>query len=280
MKKTLLSFAALTAMLCVPQVISAEESEAAVEPLVATYDFTKLTVTTQPDNLNGSAAAGQAFYAWEKADKTDSKRQDYKGYTWKEGLELPEACHVWRRSDRINGNVIPEGLKCPNDREMVIDGLQEGSVVKIFYDASGTVTTNAETGEASEPKQIIWAAAMVSVTEGEGEAAVTKVTPAVEATVGETVAVTGETAIPSGEAIKITKFNKDDNHVGGYFPFKVSKNMIVSKIEITYEAISSVISSFATPKSQNNAYYDLQGRRVAQPTKGLYIINGKKVVIK
>ena len=27
-------------------------------------------------------------------------------------------------------------------------------------------------------------------------------------------------------------------------------------------------------------YYDLQGRKVAQPTKGLYIVNGKKVVIK
>ena len=26
-------------------------------------------------------------------------------------------------------------------------------------------------------------------------------------------------------------------------------------------------------------YYDLQGRRVAQPTKGLYIVNGKKVII-
>lgn len=29
-----------------------------------------------------------------------------------------------------------------------------------------------------------------------------------------------------------------------------------------------------------NGYYDLQGRRVAQPTKGLYIVNGKKVVVK
>ena len=29
-----------------------------------------------------------------------------------------------------------------------------------------------------------------------------------------------------------------------------------------------------------NGYYDLQGRRVAQPTKGLYIVNGKKFVIK
>lgn len=29
-----------------------------------------------------------------------------------------------------------------------------------------------------------------------------------------------------------------------------------------------------------NQYYDLQGRRVAQPTKGIYILNGKKVVVK
>ena len=26
-------------------------------------------------------------------------------------------------------------------------------------------------------------------------------------------------------------------------------------------------------------YYDLQGRRVQNPTKGIYIVNGKKVVI-
>ncbi len=32
--------------------------------------------------------------------------------------------------------------------------------------------------------------------------------------------------------------------------------------------------------SDDNIYYDLQGRRVLYPTKGLYIVNGKKVVIK
>ena len=30
----------------------------------------------------------------------------------------------------------------------------------------------------------------------------------------------------------------------------------------------------------DNCYYDLNGRRVAQPTKGIYILNGRKVVIK
>ena len=30
----------------------------------------------------------------------------------------------------------------------------------------------------------------------------------------------------------------------------------------------------------DNCYYDLNGRRVAQPTKGIYILNGKKVIIR
>jgi hypothetical protein len=30
----------------------------------------------------------------------------------------------------------------------------------------------------------------------------------------------------------------------------------------------------------DNIYYDLSGRRVLYPRKGLYIVNGKKVVIK
>ena len=32
--------------------------------------------------------------------------------------------------------------------------------------------------------------------------------------------------------------------------------------------------------TEDNIYYDLQGRRVLYPTKGLYIVNGKKVIIK
>ena len=30
----------------------------------------------------------------------------------------------------------------------------------------------------------------------------------------------------------------------------------------------------------DNVYYDLSGRRVMNPTKGLYIVNGRKVIIK
>lgn len=40
------------------------------------------------------------------------------------------------------------------------------------------------------------------------------------------------------------------------------------------------ITSVAKQTTNSISYYDLQGRRVAQPTKGLYIVNGKKVIIK
>ena len=40
------------------------------------------------------------------------------------------------------------------------------------------------------------------------------------------------------------------------------------------------INNIERAASDMEQYYDLQGRRVAQPTKGLYIVNGKKVIIK
>ena len=99
------------------------------------YDFeAAFNAGENPGNKNGSASNGQSFYGWEKDDKTDSKRQDYKGYEWAEGSVLPEVCHVWRRSDRINGNIKNGGLYCPSDKEMAIDGLLEGALVQITYD--------------------------------------------------------------------------------------------------------------------------------------------------
>ena len=48
------------------------------------------------------------------------------------------------------------------------------------------------------------------------------------------------------------------------------------------EVIPTAISTAKTGAAQVNVteYFDLFGRRVAQPTKGLYIVNGKKVMIK
>lgn len=43
---------------------------------------------------------------------------------------------------------------------------------------------------------------------------------------------------------------------------------------------TTYIEQIGDNEINDNNYYDLSGRRVAQPTKGLYIVNGKKVFIK
>lgn len=43
---------------------------------------------------------------------------------------------------------------------------------------------------------------------------------------------------------------------------------------------STGISSVKTAADSEKVYYNIGGQRVAQPTKGLYIVNGKKVVLK
>lgn len=42
---------------------------------------------------------------------------------------------------------------------------------------------------------------------------------------------------------------------------------------------SGIVDVRSNMEVDRGNYYDLQGRRIAQPTKGLYIVNGKKVVI-
>ena len=51
---------------------------------------------------------------------------------------------------------------------------------------------------------------------------------------------------------------------------------------VTQEIITGIETIRSTPSYKDNAIYDLQGRKVSkeQLKKGLYIINGKKVVIR
>lgn len=147
MKKTNFLYASAIAMACAFGIQSCtveDNPSKSIDPakIVYVYDFAAAyNVGENPANFNGNQNNGQGFYGWENADKTDSRRNDYKGYKWESGSVLPDICHVWRRSDRINGNIkfsedLQEGgLFCPSDKEMAIDGLKEGSTVQIFYDA-------------------------------------------------------------------------------------------------------------------------------------------------
>ena len=197
-----------TLTLNVEQIVPVEFPEGAI-----VYDFEAAAEAGEnPANLNGSAANGQAFYGWESAEKTDSKRQDYKGYVWAEGSVLPEACHVWRRSDRINGNMTEGGLKCPNNREMAVDGLKAGDKVIIVYDAEGATD-----------KELIWAI-------GDGTSGNDGVVRAT-ATIDGAALVIGESTIASGAEILVNSVTPADNGTG-YIVFKVMKGMIINQIAI------------------------------------------------
>lgn len=54
-----------------------------------------------------------------------------------------------------------------------------------------------------------------------------------------------------------------------------------ARLGISFASETTGISTVGNEGLRNdNAFYDLQGRQVSQPQKGLYIVNGKKVIIK
>ena len=253
------------------QLIKAVEAyKEAIEPVIPVfpdnaivYDFEAAAAAGEnPANKNGSAANGQAFYGWENAEKTDSKRQDYKGYEWAEGSVLPEVCHVWRRSDRINGNVAEGGLKCPSNKEMAIDGLNVGDKVIIVYDA---------TAAAEDSKELLWA---IGDGTSDGGPGVVRAS----ATIDGVEAVTGESTIASGAEIVVNSVTPADNGTG-YIVFQAKKGMIIKQVAVI-PAEEPVGINAVYAADNNNVIYNLSGQKVMKAQKGLYIINGKKVFVK
>lgn len=51
-------------------------------------------------------------------------------------------------------------------------------------------------------------------------------------------------------------------------------------LQIVFDDETTGVSSVNSEQIKDNSFFDLQGRKVAQPTKGLFIINGKKVIMK
>ena len=66
--------------------------------------------------------------------------------------------------------------------------------------------------------------------------------------------------------------------------YLLASNVDGSANELTFnleeEGNVTGIKSIETSKKNNGVYYDLSGRSISNPTKGLYIVNGKKVIIK
>lgn len=51
-------------------------------------------------------------------------------------------------------------------------------------------------------------------------------------------------------------------------------------LDLNYRLVTNVEGASAVDANRENVIYDLSGRRVLVPSKGLYIVNGKKVIFK
>jgi len=118
-------------------------------------------------------------------------------------------------------------------------------------------------------------------------------TPATTTATLEGNQLQGTAAEMTGAAGNIYVLNKKSDVVG-FYKLSSTGTIGANKAYLTYSSGSSSAPSFfgfdgnttgidatlVNSEKVNSVVYDLQGRRVAQPTKGLYIVNGKKVVIK
>ena len=118
-----------------------------------------------------------------------------------------------------------------------------------------------------------------------------------------TLTKTTETITPTYEGeslLKVTPFEGNVYRLGskngevGFFPFNATgaaAGIVVLNIDSSNAGARGLTFSFADDEATaihkvndsvnlNKVVFDLQGRRVLQPGKGLYIVNGKKVVIK
>ena len=61
---------------------------------------------------------------------------------------------------------------------------------------------------------------------------------------------------------------------------QVDKELAAQGLRFSFGTATDIENTLTEGEGEAKEYYDLSGRRVAQPTKGLYIVNGKKMYIK
>ena len=70
------------------------------------------------------------------------------------------------------------------------------------------------------------------------------------------------------------------NIAAGKAFLKIAKTEAPAMLNVVFAGGTTAISSVHGSELKANGYFDLQGRKVANPTKGLYIVNGKKIIVK
>jgi hypothetical protein len=124
---------------------------------------------------------------------------------------------------------------------------------------------------------------------GSGEATFTGAAAAVAATAnnaaGTLTGVFEKTKVAQGsyvlqnlDGIGFYKVASDDIYVNPFRAY-LTAQASASRIAISFDNVATGIQTVAAQQGDDTVY-DLQGRRVSAPTKGLYIVGGKKVMMK
>ena len=88
--------------------------------------------------------------------------------------------------------------------------------------------------------------------------------------------------LQSGEFKKASNGYLKPNRAYLSTSYNVSATSAREYLEISFEDddVTGIDATLVNSEKVNSDIYDLQGRKVAQPTKGLYIVNGRKVIVK
>ena len=172
----------------------------------------------------------------------------------------------------------------------------EASSLGTFYKLStfdGTYLhfTEVAAPEANKAYLVVPTATAITLSETGKSIAATPASLGASITDVEFIGTLAATAIPAsdetysyfaydnGNLVKITNQAATLPAFRGYF--KVSTNAIskARRLGVTFDNNATGITN--VKKANGKAvYYDLQGRRVSKPNKGLYVVNGKKVIFK
>jgi hypothetical protein len=144
--------------------------------------------------------------------------------------------------------------------------------VILMADAAGTYnfTISSETGTAIEPGDNIIA----------GTVAKTIITPAANTTCYVLAKKDEKVGLYRASLNKNEGKGFINNACKAYIPVGGGENAPALVMRFGRGQGTTEIELPTANGQQPTAVYDLQGRRVLNPTKGMYIINGKKVVIR
>ena len=259
-------------------------------------------------DVKGNSFENGTFTVQTSADGetyTDLKAYTELGATETESFALASTVRYikWVYTEKVNGNVALGNIKLTNDANAVVAVTVSAVGLATFASDSKLDFTNVPNIEAYIAKENGGKIELTQVNKVPAETGVLLralnnatdfVVPVTEATADK---VTGNLFVRGNDAAVATgsgPYNWILSKKGGVVGFyhangnNVAKNRAYlqtvaaeARINLNFDdEDATAIEAVKTQNVENGQYFNLAGQRVAQPTKGLYIVNGKKVIIK